>query len=662
MTAALAPARPAPAAVPERPRRGRREWIALATLLVATAVLYLWNLSAEGWANTYYAGAVRAMTQNWTAFFFGSTDAGNTVTVDKPPASLWVMALSARVFGLSSWSMLIPQALMGVGAVALLYAAVRRVASPAAALLAGGVFALTPIAVLMFRYNNPDALLVLLLVAAAYATIRAIERASTRWIVLVGALIGFAFLAKMMQAFVVIPALALAYLVAAPTGFWRRIRQLLAAGLAVVVGAGWWVAIAELWPASSRPYIGGSENNSVLDLTFGYNGLGRIFGQGGGGRGMEPPAGMELPAGAEGGPGGGGFGGFGGAAGWTRLFGEQVGGQVSWLLPAALALLVAGLVLTWKTARTDRLRASLLLWGGWTVVTAAVFSFAQGIFHPYYTVALAPGIAAIVGIGGVQLWRRRAAWPARITLSVITAGTAAWAVVLLTRTPDFVPWLRWVVIAVATMAVLALLIGAQLIGAQWRRLAVVAALAVLLTGAAAQVAYAGDTITSTHNGGNPTAGPATASGPGGGMRFGPGGGPDGARRDDGAAGLVIYPGGAGQGGGFGSRANASDPELVALLQNAGTKWAAATTSASSSADLALTSGADVMGIGGFNGGDPAPTLEGFQALVAAGEVHYFIGGGGGPGGNSEIATWVQDNFTSTTVGGTTVYDLTQPAG
>lgn len=657
MTATLAPAHPAPAAVDERPRRGRAEWIALAVLLAGTAVLYLWNLGAEGWANTYYAGAVRAMTQNWTAFFFGSTDAGNTVTVDKPPASLWVMALSARIFGLSSWSMLVPQALMGVGSVALLYAAVRRVAGPAAALLGGAVFALTPIAVLMFRYNNPDAPLVLLLVAAAYATVRAVEKASTRWIMLAGALIGFAFLAKMMQAFVVIPALALTYLVAAPTGYLRRIRQLLAAGLAVVVSAGWWVAIAELWPAGSRPYIGGSENNSVLDLTFGYNGFGRIFGQGRG-RLMEAPAGAQPPPGMEGAvfEGGGGFGGFGGAAGWTRLFGEQVGGQISWLLPAALVLLVAGLLLTWRTARTDRLRASLLLWGGWTVVTAAVFSFAQGIFHPYYTVALAPGIAALVGIGGVELWRRRASWPARITLSVVTAGTAAWAVVLMSRTPDFVPWLRWVVIALGAVAVLLLLVGTR-----WRRLAVAAALAVLLTGSAAQVAYAADTITSTHNGGNPMAGPATGSGPGGGMRFGPGGGPDGARRDgDPGAGLVIFQGG--PGGGFGPRANASDPALVALLQNAGTKWAAATTSASGSADLALASGTDVMGIGGFNGGDPAPTIERFKELVAAGEVRYFVGGGGGPGGNSEIAEWVQEHFTSTTVGGATVYDLTRPAG
>jgi hypothetical protein len=244
----------------------------------------------------------------------------------------------------------------------------------------------------------------------------------------------------------------------------------------------------------------------------------------------------------------------------------------------------------------------------------------------------------------MQLWRRRAAWPARITLAVITAGTAAWAVVLLARTPDFVPWLRWVVIAVAAVSVAALLIGAR-----WRGLAVTAAVTVLLTGGAAQAAYAADTITSTHNGGNPTAGPATpGAGPGGGVRFGP----DGARRDDGA-GPVVYQGDPG---------GSPDPELVALLQDAGTKWAAATTSASSGAGLALAGGVDVMGIGGFNGRDPAPTLEQFQALVAAGEVHYFIGGRGGPGGDSEIATWVQDNFTPTTVGGRPVYDLTQPVG
>src|SRR5690606_1358217 len=471
MTATLAPAHPLPSPPPARPRRGRAEVVALAVLLAGTAALYLWNLAGVGWGNPYYSGAVRAMTQNWTAFFFGSTDAGNTVTVDKPPAALWVTALSARIFGLSPWSVLVPQALMGVGAVALLHAAVRRVTGPWAALLAAGVFALTPVTVLMFRHNNPDALLVLLLVAAAYATVRAIERASTRWIVFAGALVGAAFLVKMLQAFVVLPALALAYLVAAPTGVWRRIRQLVAAGAAVVAAAGWWVAAAELWPAGSRPYIGGSENNSVLDLAFGHNGLFRLLGRSADGHAQQPVAVVVSPRGT------GVVNGFGGPAGWTRLFGPEVGGQASWLLPAALALLVVGLVLTWRAPRTDRVRASLLLWGGWTVVTAVVFSFAQGPFHPYYTVALAPGVAALVGIGGEQLWRRRAAWQARLGLAGLVAGTAAWAVVLLGRTPDFAPGLRWVVIAAAAVAVPALLAG------PWaRRTAVVAGLAALLAG------------------------------------------------------------------------------------------------------------------------------------------------------------------------------------
>jgi 4-amino-4-deoxy-L-arabinose transferase-like glycosyltransferase len=638
MTATLASSAPEHA-LRTRPRRSRGEQMGLAVLLAGTALLYVWNLGASGWANSYYAAAVQSMTRNWTAFFFASLDAGNVVTVDKPPAALWVMVLSARLFGFSPWSMLVPQALMRVATVALLYAAVRRVAGPAAALVAGGAMALTPVAVLMFRFNNPDALLVLLMVAAAYATVRAIESASTRWLVLAGALIGAGFLTKMAQAFVVVPALALAYLVAAPTGFWRRVRQLLAAGVAIVVAAGWWVAIAELWPASSRPYIGGSQGNSVLELALGYNGLGRIFGR----EGRGGPQIVEYGAGAPppepgmifgGGPGGAGF---GGQAGPLRMFGEAVGTQAAWLLPAALALLVTGLWLVRRTPRTDRLRASLLLWGGWTVVTVLVFSFAQGIFHPYYTVALAPGVAALVGIGGVQLWRTRATWPGRIALAVVVAGTGVWAAVLLSRTPDFLPWLRWVVLAVTTVAAVALLAGPR-----WPRLTAATALVVVLTGGLAPAAYAVQTAATPHTGSIPAAGPAQAVGTG----F------PGARRPDGAGAPERAPM---------VPEDRTDPEVVALLRAAGTTWSAATVGAQGMASLALASGTTVMGIGGFNGSDPAPTLEQFQAYVAAGEVHYFVEGGGPGRGDSEITRWVQENYTPTTVGGATVYDLTQAA-
>ena len=680
MTATLTPTdqvRP-PVPPPGAAPRSRREWVAFGALLLGTAALYLVNLSANGFANDFYAAAVQSMTRNWEAFFFGSFDAGTIVTVDKPPAALWVMALSARIFGFSSWSMLVPQALMAVGTVALLYAAVRRVSGPGAALVAGAAMALTPVAVLMFRFNNPDALLVLLMVAAAYAVVRAIEHAGTRWLLLAGALMGLAFLTKTAQALLVLPALTLAYGWAAPTGLWRRIRQLLAAGVAMVVVGGWWFVAVALWPAGSRPYIGGSTDNSAIQLALGYNGLGRILGEGGRGRGFDMLTG-DAPAGFAGGPGPGGGGNpFGGRAGLGRLFAADVGGQIAWLLPAALVLLVIGLVLTARFARTDRLRASLLLWGGWTVVTALVFSLMQGIFHQYYTVALAPGIAALVGIGGAQLWERRDRLVARGGLAALVVLTAGWAWVLLDRTPEFAPWVRWSVLALGAVAAVALLLP--------RRTGVIAAVALvatLVSGLLGPAAYAAQTVATAKTGSIPLAGPSTGNGFGG-FR-GPGGQRgDRADRDRGTTGSTTQggrtaadgtaaggPGQAGAGGPgagvFGGGGQSADPALVSLLQAAGTKWSAATVGSMAAAPLALSSTTDVMAIGGFSGSDPAPTLAAFQSYVAAGQVHYFISGdapGGGPGGGrggSTISAWVQQHFTATTVGGRTVYDLTKPA-
>ena len=353
-------------------------WVrpALLTMLALTAALYAVGLSRNGWANDFYAAAVQAGTKSWKAFFFGSFDGSNFITVDKTPASLWVMELSARAFGLNSWSLLLPQAAEGVAAIALLYATVRRWFGPAAGLIAGGVLTLTPVAVLMFRFNNPDALLVLLMTAAAYATTRAIESGRTRWLVLTGTLLGFAFLTKMLQGFLVIPAFVLGYLVAGPPRLGRRLLQLLAGGAALLVSAGWWVAVVQLTPAADRPYIGGSTDNSVLQLALGYNGLGRLDGNETGSVGFHGGAGPS----------------FSGSASLVRLLGDDMGGQVSWLLPAALIALAALVWLSWRAARTDKLRAAALLWGGWLLVTGGVFSLMAGIIHPYYTIALAPAI------------------------------------------------------------------------------------------------------------------------------------------------------------------------------------------------------------------------------------------------------------------------------
>jgi 4-amino-4-deoxy-L-arabinose transferase-like glycosyltransferase len=623
MTALAEPATPHAVATPPRPesRNGR---LALLVLLGATAVLYLYGLGASGWANSFYSAAVQAATKSWTAMLFGSSDAANAITVDKPPAALWVMDVAARIFGVNAWSILVPQALEGVAAVGLLYATVRRCASAGVGLLAGAVLALTPVAALMFRFNNPDALLVLLLVLAAYATVRALERAGTWWLVLAGSAIGFGFLAKMFQAFLVVPAIALVYLIAAPTPLRRRIGQTLLGGLAMLVAGGWWVALVALWPAGSRPYIGGSQHNSVLELAFGYNGFGRLTGN-------------ET----------GGLGNLNQDAGWGRLFGTEMGTQIAWLLPAALVGIAAGLWLTHRTPRTNLTRAAVLLWGGWLLVTAVVFSFAQGILHPYYTVALAPAIAALVGIGASGLWRHRGLPAAAGVLSGATALTAIWSFVLLDRDSAWQPWLRYAVLVAGLLAA-GLLMFADLA----RRFAVFGAGLAVVAALAGPAAYTVATAAVPHTGAIPSAGPGQ-TGFGGGFRGGGGG-----------------FGGPGGGGGPAGILGASTPgqSLVKLLSANASHytWVAAAVGSNSASGYQLATGDPVMAVGGFNGTDPAPTLAQFEQDVATGKIHYFIGGAGATGlaggsgsqDSAQIAAWVGSHFTASTVDGVTVYDLT----
>jgi 4-amino-4-deoxy-L-arabinose transferase-like glycosyltransferase len=727
---------------------------ALAALLAATALLYVAGLSRNGWANDFYAAAVQAGTKSWKAFFFGSFDASNFITVDKTPASLWVMELSARLFGLNYWSVLVPQALEGVGSVALLYGAVRRWFGPGAGLLAGTMLALTPVATLMFRFNNPDALLVLLMTAAAYGMVRAIESGRTRWLVLAGALLGFGFLAKMLQAFLVLPGFGLVYLVAGPPRLLTRIWQLLAGLAAVIVAAGWWVAAVMLTPAADRPYVGGSTNDSILQLALGYNGLGRLDGHETGSVGFTGNHGSG-PA-------------FSGAAGLGRLFASDMGGQISWLLPAALLAAGALAWLAWRArrppgasatpepgagpvpgGRAGRTLAAVLLWGGWLVVTGAVFSYMAGIIHPYYSVALAPAIAALAGIGAVLLWRARDQWAARAVLAAGVAITAAWSYALLDRSPAWYPALRFAIVVLGFGSAAVLLMAPWLTartraargagrapaaghGGGRVTLAGVAAAGAMAAALAGPAAYSLDAAATSHAGALPTAGPAVTSalgGPGGGGAGGPGGaGGFGGRGGPGRTGTHTGrpgagtgtgtgstatggtgPGGAGAGtgtgtrtgtggmgtgrlpgrgtrgttaGGFpGSRAGGAggslggglggstqvSKALARLLEKDASAytWAAATVGSESAAPLQLATGQPVMSIGGFNGTDPAPTLAQFQRLVSEHKIHYFVGEnadsfGGGSGDASAITAWVRAHFTSQTVGGETVYNLTQP--
>jgi 4-amino-4-deoxy-L-arabinose transferase-like glycosyltransferase len=684
-----------------RARPGDPAWArpALLALLLATALLYLIGLSRNGWANEFYAAAVQAGTKSWKAFLFGSIDSSNFITVDKTPLFLWPMELTARIFGLNSWSLLVPQALEGVAAVGVLYTTVRRWFGPAAGIIAGAVMALTPVATLMFRFDNPDAMLVLLMTLAAYATTRAIESGRTRWMALAGAFLGLGYLAKMLQAFLVLPAFALAYLICGQPRLGKRIWQLLIGAGALLAASGWWVAIDLLTPAADRPYVGGSTDNSILNLTFSYNGLGRLTG--------------------ESGPGGGASGGgaFGGATGITRLLAADMGGQVAWLIPAALIAFGIMLWVSRRSGRTDRTRAAALVWGGWLLVTGLVFSYMSGIIHPYYTIALSPAIGALVGIGATGLWRIRHTWLARITLAVALAVTAALAWVLLDRSASWLPWLRVLIVVAAVGAIGLILAGPALRAGTARGRTALAAAAgslAVVAGLAGPLAYSLDTAATAHTGSIPSAGPTVTGSfgsPGGGQS--PGGGafrartggsgqpgsgelPGGSGRmgGEGRPGSGAFPGRSGSGefpgsagrsasgpaglpsgrtaGGLGGAAG-TDAALSKLLETgaSGYQWAAATVSSTSAASLELSSnGVPVMAIGGFTGSDPAPSLAEFKKLVAEHEIHYFVGGGsggaaGGPGGAggsdaSQITAWVEAHFTAKTVGGTTVYNLTSP--
>ncbi|WP_394276563.1 ArnT family glycosyltransferase [Luteococcus sp.] len=665
-----------------QPRRGRTARILLGdesdpawarpglwALLALSAMVYLWNLTNSGYANDFYAAAVKSGTQSWTAWLFGSLDSANAITVDKPPASLWVMGLSARLFGFSSFSLLLPQALMGIGTVATVAAAVRRWHGHAAGLVAGALVLVTPVAAMMFRFDNPDAMLTLLMSLAGYCVVRAIEtsrgRTALRWMVAAGAAIGFAFLTKMLQGMLVLPGFVLAYALAAPRSIRARLGHLLAALLSMVVSAGWFVALVSLWPAARRAYIGGSTNNSLWELALGYNGLGRILGgagNGGGGQG--------------GGPGGG----FSGSTGITRMFNSQFATETSWFLPAALILLLAGLAARGLAPRTDRVRASLVVWGGWMVSTALVLSFMEGTVHTYYAIALTPGIAATIAVAGrelVEQGRREGAvgivWRTVVALAV--AVTAGWGFHLLETSADgWNSWLRWVALVGGLAGALAYLV----LGISQRKQLQTLALAALIAGSVAAVtpaaAWTVATVNVGHTGSMPTSGPAVAGSAMGGMGGGQRGGtPPTGTAPTGTAPTGTAPTGTQQGqsstgsaptGNGGGDAEQTSSALTELLNSTSSRWSAAVIGDQTAAGYILDSDTAVMSIGGWSGSDENVTLEQFKAYVANGDISYFISGGGrgGPGGDSgsgaEISQWVQENFTAKTVGGATVYDLT----
>lgn len=599
-------------------------------LLTGTAVMYLWNITVNGMGNQFYAGAAQAGSKSWKALLFGSLDSANFITVDKPPVSQWVMGLSGQLFGFSSASMLVPEALMAVGTVALLYAAVTRICGPRAGLLAGTALALTPVAALMFRFNNPDAAMVLLMTASAYCTVRALERASGKWLAWAAVALGFAFLAKMLEGLMIVPAVGLAYLIAAPTALRRRIAHLIGALAAFAVSAGWFVVLTLVWPASSRPYIAGSTDNTFMNLVLGYNGFARVLGRNhidfGAGDPIGNSAGDQIrPAH---------LGGFGGQKqGWGRLFVGEFGFEIGWLVPAALLALVLVLIARGRAPRTDPVRAGAVLFGGWLLIDGLVLSYMKGMVHPYYCLSLAPAVAATVAIGAHEMWMRRQSLFGRLGLTALIAVTGIWSWWVLGRNGDWLPALRWTILVGTVLAAVAVTLSAP----GRRRVAVAAAALGVTAVLAGPTAYAVATISAAHRGGGPTVGPP--------------------RSETGLESRV-----------FGEHQD--NPALDDMLRATTTTWSAAIVGSSAAAGLELSTGTAVMAIGGFTGSDPVPSLGQFKADVAAGKVTYYIvekdwrgKAGGWPGNNRNhtgITEWVGATFPMTQVGAADVYDLTRP--
>ncbi len=629
------------------------EWLAFSGTAALAAVLYLWNLTVSGYANAYYSAAALAASKSWSAFFFGSFDAANFITVDKPPASIWLMGLSVRLFGLSPLSILLPQALAGVATVAILFVAVRHSFGGTAATIAAVAMALTPAAVLMFRYNNPDALLTLLLVAAAWALLRSLEAGSYRWVAFAAGLVGLAFLTKYLQAYLVLPGFALVYGFSANASLRRRIGGLAVAAASVAVTSGWWVAIVQAIPLGSRPFIGGSTSGSPLDLIFGYDGLGRIFGN------------------SAGNGGGGGGANFSGTPGLLRLFNDQLFGQIAWFIPLAIVGLVVGLWLRRSVERTDRGLAGYLVWGTWFATTAVILSYMDGTMHSYYAVALAPAVAALAGAGLVDLWSLRAGrlWIGGVAAGLALLATAWFGWQLLGRTPAFATEVGPIAVVLAGVALVVLAVvslprlasGAPSLRTSLRTAALGAAGVGLAASLLAPAAYAASTMNSAISGGDPHPGPGAASGFGARGGFGgaaPGGAPG------------AGPGGSFDGGGDGNSADSALVDYLVANRGAAT-WIVAVSGSGQAGAIELATGLPVMAMGGFTGSDPWPTLGALQAYVRSGQLRYVIvGGADGFGGrgfggaaSSSVSTWVTSSCSAVTINGssTSLYDCSSAA-
>lgn len=603
---------------------------ALLIVLISSAVLYTTNVGISGWANSFYSAAVQAGTQDWRAFFFGSSDWGNSITVDKPPLSLWIMGISARLFGLSPESVIIPQAVMGVLTTLMIHQLVRRHFSAIAALTAAVAFFTTPIITLMSRYNNPDPLMLLLMVGGSYFVVRAVEANKARYLAYAGLILGLAFMTKQLQALLSLPALAVTFLTCSRMPWGPRMRTCGLGMTGLLLTGGAWLCVVDLVPESLRPYVGGSTDNSVIQLTLAYNGLNRVFPT------VKDPTVNLIPRE---------FRSVESDQGLLRLLNSNFAQEVGWLLPVAI-LSCVWILLAWRQmASTPGRRATTILAVGWFMTTYLMLSFMGDGIHSYYTATLAPPLALVIGLGVESLlaWKSRQSARTAASMTISIGSLVAWA--LLNSVEGWSQGLLWAILVMG-------LAGAAMLAVPppvpWVNVVACALSAAALT--AAPLATSIYTASVAHHGSNPLSGPKTRS----------------------TSSISQFLDGVSKGEpswaydmGFGFDPGAPLVDLVQRSSSSCT-WGAATYPSQSAAKLQLASSRAVLPIGGFAGMDPSPTLSQFQELVNHGDIcllvwhqdHLELPGRGKA--LTEISNWVKSKFPSIVIDDTTIYDLTQP--
>ncbi|GIU54832.1 glycosyltransferase family 39 protein [Arthrobacter sp. NicSoilC12] len=586
--------------------------------------MYAWGLDRNGWANSFYSAAAMSGSLDWTAFLFGSSDPGNAISVDKPPLSLWVMSLSVRLFGLNSWSLLLPQALMGVLSVYLLYRMVRKRTDAATALLAGSFMAAIPVATVIFRYNNPDALLTLLVIGIVYSTLEAVDSSRFRWLLLAGVLTGAAFLTKQLQVLLVLPSVGATYVVFARTSMLRRFLHLLGALGAALLAGGWWLLLAQLTSPANRPFIGGSRHNSVIELTLGYNGLDRLTGVD---ASRTTSVDVTGPSEAL-------------DVGFQRFLDPQFSGQSGWFLPLAVAGLCVGIWYLWRRQGPPAARPLILACCVWFVCAATVIAFMSGIVHSYYVLTAVPPLCFLAAMALVHFLRGRQRLRIRILFGLTLIASLIFAFITVSRSADEFPWLP-----VSILVLWGLAIAVVLVRPPNTTVAKMTAPLVIFTLLAGPLIWSVNTVLSPHSGAGVIAGPSIL----------------GARTDDSSRASPDIPA---------SYLSVSygdlpSPSLLERLRQSPSSetWAAAVVGSETAANYQLSLGRAVLPIGGFDGTDPFPTLEQFKVLVMEGRIGSVVIQGlppqtlEGRGESARIVEWVRQRFVAEDVDGAQYFRL-----